>query len=69
MKYLALFAGVASAMLVLFALSAIVSGITLGAGHVVMSLGIGALVAVLYWLFKHDPPHDGEDLVTRLWRS
>lgn len=72
MKYLQIFGFSSATMIAILALSAIVSGTSVGPGSLVLALGIGAMITGLYWLFKNEPPQDKErpeDTVTRLWRS
>lgn len=69
MKYLALFGLTTAVMTVVLLLGAAVSGTPIGSGHFILSVGVGALLTALYWLFKNEPPQDGADQITRLWRG
>lgn len=69
MKYLALLGLTTAAMTVVLLLGAAVSGTPIGSGHFILSVGVGILLTSLYWLFQNEPPQDGEDRITRLWRG
>lgn len=69
MKYLALFGIVTGSLIAILCLGSVVAGTPIGPGHAVLSVGMGAMAAGIYWLFDNQPPQDREDPVTRLWRG
>lgn len=69
MKYLAVFGASASSMLAFLFLGSLASETEIGSGHIVLAVVVGVLIAGMVWLFDNEPPQDGEDRVTMLWRS
>lgn len=69
LKYLVLFLSSLVTMLIVMGLGAFIGGNNVAVGHVLVPLVGSSLITGIVWLWDNPPSQDGEDQVTRLWRS